>query len=188
MAIIQEAFDIPDDIAIGLASGLYRRIGGVVRYAVGEHKGQIVKHLDPVVLKGQDSALSIAERVLQFGKEHKKLMVGAAVVAAACGGIAWGVNYYKRNSFQSTFKEYIDAIRTGTLSISVIENLENALSNVKSVNMKASELALLVSHIREYTKELAENNNKAIDLSETNTPIIDLKHYLETQKKILSEA
>ena len=45
MAIVQDAFYIPDDIATGLATGLYRRIGSIVRYAVGPNKGQIVKHL-----------------------------------------------------------------------------------------------------------------------------------------------
>lgn len=42
MAIVQDVFDIPDDIATGLVTGLYRRIGSVVRYAVGPNKGQIV--------------------------------------------------------------------------------------------------------------------------------------------------
>ena len=35
MAVIQEAFDIPADIMTKLLTGEYRRIGGVVRYAVG---------------------------------------------------------------------------------------------------------------------------------------------------------
>jgi hypothetical protein len=51
MAIVQEAFDIPSDIMTKLLTGEYRRIGGVVRYATGPKKGQIVKHLDPVDLK-----------------------------------------------------------------------------------------------------------------------------------------
>ena len=51
MTVIQEAFDIPDDIMTKILTGEYRRIGGVVRYAGGSHKGQIVKHLDPVELK-----------------------------------------------------------------------------------------------------------------------------------------
>ena len=46
MAIVQEVFDIPDDIMLKLLTGEYRRIGGIVRYAVGTKKGQIVKHLD----------------------------------------------------------------------------------------------------------------------------------------------
>lgn len=192
MAIIQEAFDIPDDIAIGLASGLYRRIGGVVRYAIGENKGQIVKHLKPVALpKDQDAALSIAEKALQFGRQHKKLMVGAVAVvgvAAAGGGIYAGVTVHKRNKFQKAFKRYIDAIRSGGLSVEIIEDLESALSNMKTVNMKASELSLLVGHIRDYTLKLAENNNVDVEIRETDTPTIDLKQYLEMQKKILKSA
>ena len=35
MAIVQDVFDIPDDIATKLATGVYKRIGSVVRYAVG---------------------------------------------------------------------------------------------------------------------------------------------------------
>ena len=42
MAIVQDTFFIPDDIATGLATGLYRRFGGVIRYAAGPNKGQIV--------------------------------------------------------------------------------------------------------------------------------------------------
>ncbi len=192
MAIIQEAFDIPNDIAIGLASGLYRRIGGVVRYAVGEHKGQIVKHLKPVALpKGQDAALTVAEKAIQLGRRHKKLMVGAVVVAsvaAAGGGIYASVTAHKRNKFQKTFKMYLDAIRTGDLRVEVIEDLESALSGMKTVNMKASELSLLVCHIRDYTMKLAENNNVDVEIRETNTPIIDLNQYLEMQKRILMSA
>ena len=46
MAVVTEAFDIPMDIMTKLATGEYRRLGGVVRVAIGPNKGQIVKHLD----------------------------------------------------------------------------------------------------------------------------------------------
>lgn len=50
MDIAQDAFFIPDDIATGLAAGIYRRIGSVVRWVTGPNKGQIVKHLKPIDL------------------------------------------------------------------------------------------------------------------------------------------
>ena len=50
MAIAQDAFFIPDDIATGLATGIYRRIGSMVRWATGTNKSQIVKHLKPIDL------------------------------------------------------------------------------------------------------------------------------------------
>lgn len=39
MAVVTEAFDIPLDIMTKLATGEYRRIGGVVRVAMGPNKG-----------------------------------------------------------------------------------------------------------------------------------------------------
>ena len=71
MAIVQDVFDIPDDIATGLATGLYRRIGSVVRYAVGPDKGQIVKHLKPVDIKATKKVMGIGEKSLHFVKVHK---------------------------------------------------------------------------------------------------------------------
>ncbi len=63
MPVIQETFFIPEDIATGLATGVYRRIGGVVRYAVGPNKGQIVKHLDSVTLPASAEATGILAKV-----------------------------------------------------------------------------------------------------------------------------
>lgn len=51
MAVVTEAFDIPMDIMTKLATGEYRRLGGVVRVAIGPNKGQIVKHLDPIKIE-----------------------------------------------------------------------------------------------------------------------------------------
>ena len=72
MAIVQDAYDIPLDIVTKLATGEYRRIGSVVRYAVGPHKGQIAKHLKPVELKAAEQAQGIGVKALQFVEEHKK--------------------------------------------------------------------------------------------------------------------
>ena len=68
MAIAQDVFFIPDDIA----TGLYRRIGSVVRYATCPNKGQIVKHLKPVELKATEQAQGVGVKALQFVKQHKK--------------------------------------------------------------------------------------------------------------------
>ena len=86
MAIAQDAFYIPDDIATGLAIDLYRRIGSVVCYAVGPNKGQIVKHLQPINLKAAEQEQGLGEKALRFVQHHKKEVgiaaVGAAVVSA----------------------------------------------------------------------------------------------------------
>lgn len=49
MAIVQDAYDIPDEILQGILKGIYKRFGSVVRYNVGPKRGQIVKHLDPMM-------------------------------------------------------------------------------------------------------------------------------------------
>lgn len=41
MKIVQAVFFIPDDIATGLAPGIYRSFDSVVRYATGQNKGRI---------------------------------------------------------------------------------------------------------------------------------------------------
>lgn len=86
MPVVQDAFYIPDDIATGLATGLYRRIGSVVRYAVDPNKGRIVKHLKPIDLKVAEEAQGIGVKALQFVKEHKKGTI-ITVAAAAIVGI-----------------------------------------------------------------------------------------------------
>ena len=79
MAIAQDAFYIPDDIATGLATGLYIRIGSVVRYTVGPNKGQIVKHLYPIDLKAAEQAQGLITKAIQFVDKHKKEVgIGAA--------------------------------------------------------------------------------------------------------------
>lgn len=87
MAIVQEIFDIPEDIMIKLNTKEYRRIGGVVRYACGPKKGQIVKHLEPVNLKEALDVQGIGVKAIQFAKNNKKAIIvgigtGIAVTVA----------------------------------------------------------------------------------------------------------
>jgi hypothetical protein len=192
MTIIQEAFYIPNDIVVGLASGAYRRTGGVIRYAGGINKGQIVKHLEPAVLPNEQiEGLSVVEKILQVGmRSNKKLVIaaGVAIAVALGGGIYALFTMRKRTRFQNAFSNYINAIKTGKLSVEIIEDLEIALKNLKTVKLKTTELSILVGYIRDYTFELAENNNIDIEIKEKNRVVIDLKQYLEKQKEILQSA
>ena len=66
MSIVQESFFIPVDIATGIATGKFRRVGGVVRVAQGKGKGQLVKFLDPVSSDKQASLLMICLIIMLF--------------------------------------------------------------------------------------------------------------------------
>jgi hypothetical protein len=138
MAVIQEAFDIPADIMTKLLTGEYRRIGGVVRYAVGPHKGQIVKHLKPVDMKAAEQAQGVGAQIMKFAKKNKKgLIIGAAVAGAATVG---GIIYHKVKNrepavvaqFRAALRTYIDEIRKGNLELETIETLMAALDKLKA--------------------------------------------------------
>lgn len=204
MAIVQDAFFIPDDIATGLATGLYRRIGSVVRYAVGPNKGQIVKHLQPVNIKTAEQAQGIGVTAFQFVKQHKKETVITLLGAAAVGTGIWIYNKAKNYEpkvvaqFRASLRVYIDAIRKGNLDIgtinSLLENLE-ALKQHKDyekiqIQMTTEDLEVLVNRICEYTRKLAQDNQVALTRDEMRAcdkqggVLVHLQTYLEAQKCI----
>ena len=208
MSIVQDAFYIPDDIATGLATGLYRRIGSVVRYAVGPNKGQIVKHLKPIDLENAEEAQGIGVKALQFVKQHKKASI-IIVVGAAVGAGAWAYNTIKNREpkvvtdFRASLKVYIDAIRAGNMDVEKINNLMGALEELKkhkdyekiSIQLTSEELGVLVGRIYEYTIKLAKDNDVDLREEELNTAdmknagaFINLQNYLKAQKRIFEAA
>lgn len=200
--IIQDAFEIPNDIATGLATGDYRRIGGVVRYATGTNKGQIVKLLQPTDSKAND----LSTKVLQFAELHKK-GVGISVICVTVAGLAiWGCSSAWKNheskvliEFRSSLKTYIDAIRNGNMDIDKINFLMNSLNSLKkhknyekySIKLSTEELDVLVGRIYEYTIILAHDNSIELsdeELHPNDSAIVNLESHLITQKRIFEAA
>ncbi|WP_373263003.1 hypothetical protein [Hungatella hathewayi] len=201
MAITQDTYYIPDDIATGLATGLYRRIGSVVRYAVGPNKGRIVKHLKPINFKATEQAQGLGSKALQFVQHHKKEIGVAAFGSVVIGTSIWGYNKWRCHEpkvlteFRTALKTYIEAIRQGNMDINIINNLMNALEVLKqhkayekiNIQLTTEELEVLVGRIYEYTVKLAADN--FVELSEdelqlNNGVIINLQAYLKAQKRI----
>ena len=205
MAIVQEAFDIPADIMTKLLTGEYRRIGGVVRYAIGPKKGQIVKHLDPVDLKAVEQAKGIGAKVLQLAKNNKKgLIIGSAIAGAV---VVSGCIYHKVKThepavvteFRAALRAYIAEIRKGNLKLGTINVLMSALDELKKhkvyekfkITLSTEDLDTLVNRIFDYTIRLAENNKVELteeELSQTDNSILNLQNYLKTQKRIFETA
>ena len=205
MPVVQDAFFIPEDIATGLATGLYRRIGSVVRYAVGPNKGQIVKHLKPIDLKVAEEAQGIGVKALQFVKEHKK---GTIITVAAAAIVGTGAFVYSKvknhepkvvTEFRTALSVYIDAIRKGNMDIDIINNTMDALEELKqhknyekiSIQLATENLEVLVGRIYEYTIKLAKDNDVELPEDElrashakTVGTIINLQNYLKAQKRI----
>lgn len=134
MPIVQESFNISNDIMTKLLTGEYRRIGGIIRYATGPNKGRIVKHLEPESIQ---QVKSLRAKALQFAKRNKKALIISGVAVA---GITFGTLVYKKvknhepemvTQFRVALKTYIEEIRTGNLKLSSIENLMCALETMK---------------------------------------------------------
>ena len=205
MAIVQDAFFIPDDIATGLATGSYRRIGSVIRYAVGPNKGQIVKHLQPVDLKAAEQVQGIGTKAIQFVATHKKGVGIAAIGVTIVSAGVWGYKAWKNHEpkvlteFRSTLNVYIEGIRTGNMDVEKIDNLMAALEALKrhknynkiNIQLTAEDLEVLVERIYEYTIKLAKDN--CVELSDGELcasgrdgkgAIINLQQYLQVQKRV----
>lgn len=205
MAIAQDAFFIPDDIATGLATGLYRRIGSVIRYAIGPNKGQIVKHLKPVDLRAAEQVQGFGVKALQFVKDHKKVTIITLVSTAVVGTGIWVyskvINHEPKvvAEFRNSLKVYIDAIREGNMDVNKINDLMNKLALLKShkeyekisIQLTTEELEVLVSRIYEYTVKMAKDNKVELTEDEfyvsnkkNGNAIINLQTYLKAQKRI----
>lgn len=205
MAIVQEVFDIPDDIMLKLLTGEYRRIGGIVRYAVGTKKGQIVKHLDPIDIDSVDQAKGIGTRIIRFAKCNKKSLIIGGVVAGAItigGFIHYKISTHEPTvvaDFRASLRTYVDEIRRGSLRLETIEIMMSALEELKKhkdyekfkVVLSTEDLETLVNRICEYTIQLADNNNVQLTEKEcrrTDNSILNLQDYLKTQKRIFEMA
>lgn len=163
MALVQEAYDIPTEIWTKILTGEYKRIGGVVRHAVGERKGEIVKHLKPMDLPTAKQSQSLGVKALHYVKNNKKALIvlGAGTGIALAGS---GVYYKVKNHEQFNFR-----LSSGDLSILVnlIHEYTAKLAQDNSVEIKSEALS---------TMDSSDND------------IIYLKQHLEAQKHIFEKA
>ncbi len=205
MAVVTESFDIPMDIMTKLAIGEYRRIGGVVRVAIGPNKGRIVKHLEPVKMEQADQIQKVGSKIMQVAKNRKKeLIIGALVTGTITVG---GVVYHKIKSrqpevvqnYHAALRDYIDDVRSGKLSMESINCLMDSLEELKQNNnyekikieLTTEELSVLVNRIYEYTIKLAKDNSVDLaddELSSSDNILLNLQKYLLAQKHIFELA
>lgn len=205
MAVVTESFDIPMDIMTKLATGEYRRIGGVVRVAIGPNKGRIVKNLEPVKMEQADQIQKVGSKIMQVAKNRKKeLIIGALVTGTITVG---GVVYHKIKSrepevvqnYHAALRDYIDDVRSGKLSMESINRLMDSLEELKQnknyekikIELTTEELNVLVNRIYEYTIKLAKDNSVDLtdnELSSSDNILLNLQKYLLAQKHIFELA
>lgn len=209
--IQQVAFDVPKEIALGLASGEYVQYGGVVRDAAGH----IVKHLEPVDISNDaNRAMQVAAQAIRLAKENKKTAIGVlavAGVAAAGGAVYAGVTHLQHkkeerarktalDDFNAAFSEYLKALGNSELTVEKIDELENAISALSgsekgcTIEIESEQFKSLVKSVRDYTERLskansAKSSNVVFKLFEKKpNDISGLKECLATQRGILTQA
>lgn len=204
MPVVQDAFYIPESIMTGILTGKYRRIGGVVRVAAGPGKGQIVKILDPVKVAENKSAESLAAKGLRVVRTHKKAFIVGGIIIVAAGTGAFIYHKVKSQepevlkNFRTVLGKYINAIREGTMTLELINEMTNALEELKHhkdygqfvIELKVEDMEVLVDKIHDYTLKLASDNGVAYDDSKRNggNAVTELESYLKVQKKVFERA
>ena len=207
MAIVQDAYDLTDDILMKILTGEYRRIGSIIRYATGPQKGQIVKHLKPVRMESVDRAQGLGAKVIELAKNNKKALIIAGIGAAAVavgGGIYYTIKNHEPEvvtKFRASLKNYISSIRAGNLSVALINDLMASLEDLKkykdyekiSIQLSTEELDVLVNRIFEYTEKLAKDNSVELLEDEfikqiSDDTILNLQRSLQVQKRIFESA
>ena len=209
--IQQVAFEVPAEIALGLATGKYVQWGGVVR----DGAGHIVKHLKPAdVQNGANKALQIADQAAQLAKQNRKVAIAAlavAGVAAVGGGIYAGMTHVRHSKedamrkrrmadFSAAFSEYLKALGDGELTVEMIGRLEDAISALNddkegfTVEIKDDQFEDIVKSVRDYTERLSKANgekapNVILGLFEKKSNDVEgLRECLNTQREILVRA
>lgn len=200
MAIVQERYYLPEDLATGIAIGIYRRCGSVVRYAKGAKRGQIVKHLKPIDSKVVEQTERFSTKALQFIQHHQKGVVLSSGLFILGMGV-WSYNRWKNQEpkvfkdFRETLNIYIDAIRHGNMDVNKINSLLNALEVLKkhkdyeiiSMQLTEENFEVLVGRIYDYTIKLAVDNKVSLfndEMDIRSDAITRLQSYLKTQKRI----
>ena len=193
---VQVVLDVPPDIAVGIASGVLVRVGGVVRDA---NTGQIVKHLGEVRLPDKEAAKAvraIAQRALNAtrGKVSAGIVVVGAVAVAVGGKVAfgWWNSHCRAKDLNMALNAYLDAAKAGQMTVGRIDSLSAAIEAARGGGLTdpVSIAEKVVNLVEGYTTALAEAN-EAVWQAEQSTdvePLVRLEHSLIEQRRILGEA
>lgn len=204
----QPTLEVPAKIAAGIAAGIFRRDGGVIRWTDSGRIYTFLKDAAPST-EASEQVLSRAASVVK----SRGTLVAVGVVGTVAAGTA-AYTYLRRRrvgdadvpetvgSLNDSLRTYMDAARSGRLDAALISKLIADLDAVTQLRDKdhepfdfSSELwESMVALIVDHTQQLAMAFE--VDLSELprdappegNATIIDLRRHLEAQQRIISGA
>lgn len=210
MPTIQITYDVPLDIAKGLATGELSMLG---TSAVRNSK-HIAAHIHEVsrTISDIDDATSAA--IAKSFKNPKFIILGLGVVAVAAVGsgvAAWAMRRKPQEAqpevpecvanYNASLAAYLGAIGSGSLDADhitrLIEDLDalkgNADSGTISLVLSVEESDKLVRIMADYTSQLADANSVELsgldetDSESTEGVIVDMRRYLMAQREIFDQ-
>jgi hypothetical protein len=206
--IIQPNLYIPPEIEAGLINGGLFRNGGVIR----DHStGSIVRHLEEV--PGPVNSQEAVGRVAVNLKRPGVIITVAALSVVALGATALIAARRQKQTdkpevpecvenYNASLRAYLEAVREGSLDADIISQLIFDLDAVKAYSVNGSiaiyfstkQSGTLVNLVVDYTRKLAEANSVELNELQGQAPtsgsdvVVDLRRYLEVQRKIFTRA
>ncbi len=215
--ILPVNFAVPPEIAAKIGAGALRLFGGVVRDLEGHIVMHLKEAGPPEAEEVAKKAVAVAKKLTdKLDLTDPKFVAGAVVVGAATiGGILYFVTRKPKQSakplapevpewvkeYNGALTAYLGAIQDATLTVEVIDRLIAALDVLEAqegddrvvLDLSKDEAAQLLNLVVSYTDELAKANS--VDLSKPDeqtdsegASILDLRRYLEIQRKIFRDA
>lgn len=197
MPVMNVNLVLDDATYAGIQNGVLELCG-----MVKDQNHRIRKHLPTVVDYAKEGAVKAVDIVRTY--KRGMLIIGGVVIIG--GAVAGTATYFAQKGRRKAKKQldislqvYIDATRTGTLTIEILDALINDLTTVSKqykednipVNLSANQFFSLFYSIYDYTKRMADANNidprgiKAPSRFKKNS-IVDLQDYLHIQRTTLS--
>lgn len=210
MPVVQITYDVPLEIAKGLATGELKMLG-TTAVRNNTHIAAHIREVSRTISDGDDT---IGAAIAKSFKNPRFVIIGLGVVAvAAVGGVAVWVKGKKQQaaapeapecvaSYNASLAEYLEAIGSGSLDADLITRLisdldalkENLDSGTISLELSVGESEELVRILADYTSTLADANSvELVGLDEANSEsadgvIIDMRRYLVAQRQIFGES
>ena len=198
MPVIKVNLDVPDDVFKKLSTGEYTRSGGTIRRADGSQITNLLQDAQPNTRNTSSLKMRALEVVLNNPTLIKEgITVGKVIMTGLYKKMK---NNHKTSVINKTFKEkltiYLMAVKEGSVTLEQITDLTLAVDGLKTnsgtkhikLPLSLEELEVIGNLMFEYTKKLSTNNNvvetENLTSFQQDNSIINLQHYLETQKCI----
>lgn len=205
MALIQVAYDVPDEIFAGLVTGDLTRFGSVVR-----DSKEIIAHLKEVSLPEPDQAADAAGLAAALKSPRVLIGLGVAVVVVAGAGLAiWAANRKKApaeiepsrpvDEYNAALADYLESIKEGRLDAETLDRLIAAIDVIRqeaadgslTIEFAPEQAEALIELVADYARRLAAANSVEVDEPDERVdanPVVVLHDWLKAQRDTLDSA